>query len=58
MDYVYTYIESNSLRIKILLKINQVQLAKKMILLFKLVGIDGGQQANAYCNREEESAIQ
>ena len=38
-------------------RINKVRIKKKLYLLFKLVGVNGGKPANAYYNLEEESTI-
>ena len=60
MDFAldYTYSMKKKQRDEILHNINQVQLFKRILLLFELVGINRIQYANACVNDEEESAIE
>ena len=48
MDLAFQHAELMSDSKKVLKRMNVVRLCKKLILLFKLVGMDGKQTTNAY----------
>ena len=58
MDYVRRYTAPMKYWKAIMNRINIVRLAKRLYLLFELVGVDRGKLINAYYNLSEESAIQ
>jgi len=60
MDYTWDYLKEigKQKQNMLLNRINRVRLKKQILLLFKLVEVNGGEMTNTYVNNDEVSIVE
>ena len=60
IEYALNFVqnESTKKRSQLLKDINAMRMSKRVLLLFELVGIDGGDMTNTYTNDKEALAVE